>query len=283
MEEVEEIVENIKRLDEQDKFLEYVRQAGAQIGLKLLLGLVILFIGMKLTKWVVNLICKGHGYQKLERSVQSFIRSFVKVVLYALVISSACMCWGVPSTSFLTIFTSAGVAIGLALQGALSNFAGGLMILFFRPFSVGDYIENGDVAGTVSDITIIYTILTTMDNKRITVPNGSLTNSNVINYTANPIRRIDMTISADYSNDIEQVKSILLKTAYAHEKVLKDPSPMARLQTHSSSSLDYAFRVWVKQEDYWTVYFDLMENVKQAFDANGISIPFQQIDVAIKK
>lgn len=265
------------------KFINFITELATQYGLKILLGLVVLIVGLKLSKWVIKLIVKGHGFQKLDKSVQGFIRSFVKVILYALVISSACMCWGVPSTSFLTIFTSAGVAIGLALQGALSNFAGGLMILFFKPFAIGDYIESGSVTGTVTDITIIYTILTTPDNKRITVPNGSLTNSNVINYSACDTRRIDLTISTDYNNDIETVKSVLLKTAYAHEKVLKDPSPMARLQTHSSNSLDYAFRVWVKKEDYWTVYFDLMENVKRAFDENGISIPYQQLDVTIKK
>lgn len=266
-----------------DAFKAFVGEMSATIGLKLLLGIVILIVGLKLSKWVVKLVSKGRGFKKLDKSVQGFIKSFVKVILYALVISSACMCWGVPSTSFMTIFTSAGVAIGLALQGALSNFAGGLMILFFKPFAIGDYIESGAVAGTVEDISIIYTILLTPDNKKITVPNGTLTNSNVINYSACENRRVDLTISAGYENDVEQVKSILLKTAYAHEKVLKDPSPMARLQTHSSSSLDYAFRVWVKKEDYWTVYFDLMENVKQAFDENGITIPYQQIDVAIKK
>jgi small conductance mechanosensitive channel len=175
------------------------------------------------------------------------------------------------------------VAVGLALQGALSNFAGGLMILIFKPFKVGDFIENGAVMGTVKDITIIYTILHTVDNKVVTIPNGTLTNSNVINYSALPSRRVDIKFSAGYHDDIEKVKSVLMGVAEAHEKVLKDPAPFVRLTAQGSSSLDYTFRVWCAGPDYWDVYFDMMERVKMAFDENGISIPFQQVDVHMDK
>lgn len=263
-----------------EKFLEYITQIGADIGLKILLGLVILIVGLRLSKWLVKLIGKGRAFTKIDPSAQSFIKSFMKVILYALVIASACITWGVPSTSFMTIFASAGVAIGLALQGALSNFAGGLMILFFRPFVVGDYIENGATAGTVSDITIIYTILTTVDNKVITVPNGTLTNSNVVNYSRMKTRRVDIAVSADYSNDIEQVKKVLLDVAAAHEKVLKDPEPFVRLAAQNNSSLDYTFRVWCDGADYWDVFFDMQENIKKAFDANGIVIPYPQVQIS---
>ena len=259
--------------------MEYLKQLGTDIGLKILFGLAVLIIGTKIAKWVVKLVSKGKAFGKLDQSVQSFLLSFIKIILYALVIASAAIIWGIPTTSFLTIFTSAGVAVGLALQGALSNFAGGLMILIFKPFKVGDFIENGTVMGTVKEITIIYTILYTVDNKVVTIPNGTLTNSNVINYSTLPQRRVDILFSAGYGDDIEKVKRVLMSVAEAHEKVLKDPAPFVRLTAQAASSLNYTFRVWCNGVDYWDVYFDMMERVKKAFDENGICIPFQQIDV----
>ncbi len=260
-------------------FVDYIAQLGTDVGLKIVFGLIVLFVGLKVAKVVVNLVAKGKGFQKLEVSVQSFLKSFIKIMLYALVIASTAMIWGIPATSFLTIFASAGIAVGMALQGALSNLAGGIMILIFKPFRVGDYIENSGLAGTVKDITIIYTILVTVDNKIITIPNGNLTNSNVINYSAMPERRVDLTFSASYSDDIEKVEKVLLEVAAASDKVLKDPAPFVRLVAQSASSLDYTFRVWCKGSDYWDVYFDMMEEARKAFAKNGLSIPFQQIDV----
>ena len=264
-----------------EDFVKFITELGTTVGLQILLGLLILIVGLKLSKWLVKFIAGRKAMQKIDPSVQSFIRSFVKVILYALVIASACITWGIPSTSFMTIFASAGVAIGLALQGALSNFAGGLMILFFKPFKVGDYIESGAVAGVVSDITIIYTIVTTVDNKTVTVPNGSLTSSSITNYSTKDTRRVDLTVSADYSDDVDKVKNVLLQVANSHEKVLKDPAPFVRLKEHASSSLDYTFRVWCKNADYWDVYFDMTEGIKKAFDANGITIPYKHVDVTM--
>lgn len=266
-----------------EAFLNYITEIGTQVGLKIVLGLVLLILGLKLSKVLIKAIGNRGAFQRLESSVQSFIKSLLKIVLYALVISSVAILWGVPTTSFVTVFTSAGVAVGLALQGALSNFAGGLMILFFKPFSVGDYIDCGSAAGTVAEITVIYTILNTPDNKKITVPNGSLMNSSITNYSDEPVRRVDIDVSASYNNDIEQVKTVLLGLAEKHEKVLKDPAPMARLNKHAGSSLDYVFRVWAKAEDYWDVYFDLTEQVKVAFDESGIEIPYPQLDVHMDK
>lgn len=266
-----------------ENFLEYLKQLGTDVGLKIIFGLLVLFIGLKVARWVVKLVSKGRAFGRLEPSVQGFLLSFLKIVLYALVIASAAIIWGIPTTSFLTIFTSAGVAVGLALQGALSNFAGGLMILIFKPFKIGDFIENGSAMGTVKDITIIYTILHTVDNRVITIPNGTLTNSNVINYSTNAIRRVDIKFSTSYGDDIEKVKSVLMGVAESHEKILKDPAPFIRLVAQAASSLDYTFRVWCNGPDYWDVYFDMMERVKKAFDENGISIPFQQLDVHMDK
>lgn len=263
-----------------ENFLEFISQLGTQIGLKLLLGLLILIVGLKLSKYVVKLVSKGKAFQKLDVSVQRFIASFTKVLLYAMVISTTFICWGVPSTSFMTLFASFGVAIGLALQGALGNFAGGLMILFFKPFKVGDYIESTDVSGVVTDITIIYTILTTPDNKVITVPNGTLTNSRVTNYSMKSTRRVDLVISADYDSDIDFVKEVLTKVAVSNDRVLQDPAPVIRLLKQNDSSLDFAFRVWVNSKDYWDVYFDMNENIKKAFDQNNITIPFPQVQIS---
>lgn len=265
-----------------EKFIDYVVQLGTDVGLKIIFGLIVLFVGLKIVKVIVKMVAKGKAFQKLDSTVQSFIKSLIKILLYAAVIASACMIWGIPATSFLTIFASAGLAIGMALQGALSNLAGGIMILIFKPFRVGDYIENGGLAGTVKDITIIYTILLTVDNKVITIPNGNLTNSNVINYSSEPLRRVDITLSAAYTDDMDKVEKVLMDVAGNNEKVLKNPAPFARLVTQNSSSLDYTFRVWCKSADYWDVYFDMMEQARAAFDKNGITIPFQQVDVHTK-
>lgn len=266
-----------------DDFLKFLTQLGTEVGLKLLYGLIVLFVGLKLSKYVVKLVVKGKGFNKLEPSVQSFLKSLIKILLYAAVIASACLIWGIPATSFVTIFASAGLAIGMALQGTLSNFAGGLMILIFKPFKVGDYIESNGAAGTVKDITIIYTIITTIDNKIITIPNSSLSNSNVINYSALPNRRVDITISAAYTDDIELVKKTLLEVAEANDKILKDPAPFARVVQQNTSSLDYTFRCWCKSEDYWDVFFDMNEASKKAFTKKGLSVPYPQMDVHLDK
>ena len=177
---------------------------------------------------------------------------------------------------------SCGVAIGLALQGSLSNFAGGLMILFFKPFKVGDFIEASGESGVVTEITVVYTVLTTPDNKRVTIPNGSLTNSVIENYSAEPLRRVDLTFSTDYGCDIDMVKTVIGKLVEEHPLALAEPEPFVRLSAHGDSALTYAVRVWCKSEDYWTVHFDLTESVKKAFDQHDISIPYPQMDVHIK-
>ena len=264
-----------------EDFIKFITEKGTDVGLHLLFGLLILIVGLKLAKWIVKLVSGSRFMKKADPGVQSFIRGFLKVALYVLVFITACSEWGIPSTSFMTILASAGVAIGLALQGALSNFAGGLMILIFKPFKVGDYIESGSVAGVVSEITIIYTIVITVDNKTITVPNGSLTNSSITNYSTKPTRRVDLTISAGYDDDIEKVKSVLLQVANSHEKVLQDPAPFVRLKAHSSSSLDYTVRVWVNGADYWEVFFDLQEDIKKAYDRENITIPYKHVDITM--
>ena len=188
---------------------------------------------------------------------------------------------GVPMASVVAAIASAGVAIGLALQGALSNLAGGIMILLFRPFRLDDYIEAGDYAGTVTDVGIFYTVLRTPDNKVVTIPNGTIMSESVVNYSVMDTRRVEIVVSVAYGSDIEQVKQILLGVATAHELVLTDPAPFARLAEHGDSSLDFKLRVWVKSADYWTVHFDLLETVEGRLAEAGIEIPYNQLDVHI--
>ena len=191
------------------------------------------------------------------------------------------MILGIPTTSFITALASCGVAIGLALQGALGNLAGGIMILIFKPFKIGDYITTASNSGTVSNITIMYTVLKTPDNKVITIPNGTLTNSVIENYSSSDKRRVDLVFTTAYDCDIDKVREILLAAANGHAKVLHEPEPFARLTKHGDSSLEYTMRVWCNADDYWDVNFDLIETVKRDFDANGISIPYPQMDVHI--
>ena len=264
-------------------FLKMIVELAASLGIKLLAAIFIFVIGLRLTSWVTKRLRTSPKLDKLDVSLRSFLTSFVKIVLYILLIITVAMILGVPATSFITILASCGVAIGLALQGSLSNFAGGLMILFFKPFKVGDYIEAQGEAGTVVSISVVYTELLTPDNKRITIPNGTLTNSTIRNYSAEELRRVDLTFNVAYNSNDETVRKILRAAVDNHPLSLQDPEPVVRLSQHGDSALVYSVRVWVKNADYWTVYFDILSQVKADFDANGITIPFPQMDVHIKQ
>ena len=261
----------------------YLLELTASLGGKLIAAIVVLFVGVKIIKWCKKILKESSKLDKIEGSLRSFMVSFSTIALYAVLIVTIAMILGVPVTSFITILASCGVAVGLALQGALSNFAGGIMILLFKPFRVGDFIEAAGECGTVSEVSVVYTVLLTPDNKRITVPNGTLTNSVIKNYSAENIRRVDFTFTASYDNDVEKVKSVIAKVVSSHPLALKDPAPFVRLSKHADSALEYTARAWCKGADYWTVNFDVIEGVKKAFDENGISIPYQQIDIHVNK
>ncbi len=263
--------------------LNYLLQVATSWGIKLLEAIVVLVVGLKLIGWLKKFIKKSPKLDKLDPGVRTFLSSFASIGLYVVLIIVLAGIIGIPATSFITILASCGVAIGLALQGSLSNFAGGLMILLFKPFKVGDYIEACGESGTVTEITVVYTVLLTVDNKRITLPNGTLTNSTIENYSAEELRRVDLTFNTAYDCDMEKVKDVLTKQAEAHSLVLQDPAPMVRLSAHGDSALTYTVRVWCKNEDYWTVHFDLTESIKAAFDANDIAIPYPQMDVHVKQ
>ncbi len=263
--------------------LDFLERLLFSLGGKILGALVVLAVGFKLIKVLKNKLKKSERIIKLEDGVESFLFSFISIILYTALFATVALILGVPATSFITVMASCGVAIGLAMQGSLSNFAGGIMILLFKPFKVGDYITTPDASGTVDAITVVYTILRTPDNKVITVPNGTLTNSVVENYSTMEKRRVDLQFNVAYSSDVEQVKALLLEIAEKHPLVLKDPEPVSRLSEHGQSSLVFVLRAWSKTEDYWDVKYDLLEAVKAVFDKKGIEIPFPQLDVHLNK
>ena len=266
-----------------EKLTDFLFDFATTWGMKLLGAIIVFVIGVKIISAVTKWIRTAPKLNKLDDSLRSFLGSFCNILLYVILIITVAMILGVPATSFITILASCGVAIGLALQGSLSNFAGGLMILFFKPFQVGDYIEASGEKGTVVEISVVYTIILSDDNKRITIPNGTLTNSVIENYTAEETRRVDLVFTASYDCDIEKVKNVITEVVKAHPLGLKAPAPFIRLAEHSDSALTYKARVWCKTDDYWTVYYDITEAVKVAFDKNNIEIPYPQLDVNLNK
>ena len=263
------------------KFLDNLLEQTAPFCIKLVFALIVLIGGLVLTRLLVKLLKKSHGINRLEKSALGFIISFTKISLNVLVIISAAMILGFPAASVVTVLASAGMAIGLAMQGALSNLAGGIILVIFKPFKVGDYIKTNGNEGTVTDISVFYTTLTMLDNRCVTLPNGTLTNSVIENRTANDMRRIDLTFSVAYSSDIDKVRAVLLDAAKNDEKVLAEPEPIAVLEQQNKSSVDFTLRAWCKTDDYLDTYYRLNEQVKLDFDENKIEIPFEQLDVHI--
>ncbi len=260
-----------------NKLIEFV----SSWGIKLLAAIFVLILGARLIKMFNKWLKKSPKLEKLDTSLRSFLASFSNILLYFVLIIIVASILGIPATSFITILASCGVAIGLALQGSLSNFAGGLMLLMFKPFKAGDFIEVSGESGTVAEISVVYTVILTGDNKRITIPNGTLTNSVIKNYSAEKIRRVDLNFSTAYNCDIEKTKQVISSVISAHSLILSDPEPLVRLSAHEDSALTYIVRVWCKTDDYWTVNFDLTEQIKEAFDKNNIEIPYPQMDIHI--
>ena len=275
-------LEDIPTVNELEKWLKNVGEQAFYFLIRLAAAGLLLFIGSKLIKFLMNRFKRSKLYQKMDPGLASFMASGSRIVLYIILILMCFGVLGIETASFLALFTSGGVAIGLAFQGAVTNLAGGVMILLFHPFRVGDYIETTEIAGTVNAISVLYTVVLTPDNKRVTVPNGSLTNAAITNYSAEGQRRVELTFSVSYDCDIDKVKQILLSVAESDPKSLKDPAPLARLKAQSASSLDFVLRVWCAPENYWDLYFDLNENVKKALDEAGMEIPFPQMDVHMR-
>ncbi|MDD3731700.1 MAG: mechanosensitive ion channel [candidate division Zixibacteria bacterium] len=252
---------------------------GASYGLKILGALAILIIGRFAVSLLTRIIRRLLERSKTEATLIKFITSLTRIALMTFVIIAALGTLGVQTASFVAIIGAAGLAIGFALQGSLTNFASGVMIVIFRPFKVGDYIEAGGVSGSVATVHIFNTILNTPDNKKVIIPNSKITGDNIVNYSANEIRRVDLVFGIGYSDDIKKAKTIMERILTDDQRVLKDPAPTVTVQELADSSVNFAVRPWVKTVDYWKVYFDITEKVKLAFDEQGVSIPFPQRDV----
>ena len=266
-----------------ERLWQTVKTVGATSIFKILLAVAILIVVSKSIKLLLRLLNKSRGYTGLDESVRSFLNSFIRVVLYAVLYITAATALGVPETSLVTALASCGLAVGLALQGSLSNFAGGIMILIFKPFKIGDYIVSGEFEGTVREINVLYTVIITIDNCKVTIPNGSISNAPVTDVTGLPTRRMDIPVGIAYAADIDKALSALLGVAADENNVLKSPIPEAMVDSLGDSSVNLILRVWVATENYWDVRYRLTKRVKETFDRNGIEIPFPQMDVHVEK
>lgn len=245
--------------------------------LLLLLCLVIKTILLKLLDRALDRM------SHVEKSLHTFIRSMANILLWFVTLMIVADSLGINASSLLALVGVFGLAISLSVKDSLSNLAGGLSILGTRPFKVGDYVEFEQISGTVQEIGMVYTTLTTVDNRRILIPNSVVVDAEITNYSTEPLRRVDLKVAASYDAPVEKVKEIIQQVLLSHELVLADPPPFARLLNYGDSALEYVVRVWCANEDYWTVYHDLLEQIKTAFDREGISIPYPQLEVKIQK
>ncbi|MBQ8195399.1 MAG: mechanosensitive ion channel [Oscillospiraceae bacterium] len=248
-----------------------------------ILAIVVLVLGALLCKLSVKLISRGMERAKTDITVAKFVKQCVKIILYVLLFIVVLSILGIPTTSVITVIGTAGVAIGLALQDSLSNVAGGFILMLTKPFKIGDYIIVNGVEGTVSQIAILHTRLDSASNQGIIIPNSQAATATVINNSANDTRRVDLTFSIAYEDDYEHARQVILDVLAANEKVLADPEPTVRMLEHGASAIVIATRPWCRTEDYWEVYFTTIEQVRQAFIENDISIPFDQLDVRVVK
>ena len=247
------------------------------------LAVVFLLVGLFLINKLIDYVANKMEDREIDGSLQSFLIPLIKIGLLIILVISIASMIGVEMTSFIAILAAMSFAVGMAFQGSLANFAGGVLIIILKPFRIGDYIETGSYAGTVKEIQIFYTVLHTPDNRKIIIPNAQVSNNSAVNYSANDIRRIDMKFGVSYNDDIYKVKDILQRIADEHPLVIKEPEPMIVLGEHGDSAIVFYFRVWCNTADYWNIYFDLMEKVKLAFDRANINIPYPQMDVHLDK
>ena len=254
-------------------------------GVKIVIALFLFVIAFRLITLLTRRFEKKllSGKHKVDKTLTSTLMYVLRIVLKVLVVVCLIGYLGIDTSGLTALIASLGVCFGLAVNGAVSNIAGGVLILITRPFRVDDFIEASGHSGTVEDIHITHTRIRTGDNKIIYIPNGTLSADTITNYSIKDTRRVDLTFSIAYSNDFEKAKTIVTDICLAHERILKDPAPFVRVSEHSASSINLVARVWTKNEDYWQVHFDLLESVKTEFDKNGIEIPFDQLDVHVKK
>ncbi len=247
-------------------------------GLRFIFAVILFFVGWFLIKFIVKMADKGLE-RRFEPTLTRFTVASLKVVLIILLVITAASTVGIEMTSFIAILGAAGFAVGFALQGSLANFAGGVLLLIFHPFRVGDFIDTGNHMGKVIEIQLLYTIMNTRDNKRVYIPNGSLANNSITNFSSNEERRVDLVFGIGYDDDFEEAKDIIKDIIAGNDKILLDPEPVVRVGEHADSSVNIFTRVWVKSKDVINVNFDLHEDVKRRFDEAGIGIPYPQMDI----
>lgn len=262
-----------------DQLIDQVTAMGLQAGKSLLLAVVVAVVGRYAIKFINKFVAGMLERRNVEPTVQSFLKSFVNILLVTLLIITVVGTLGVNTTSLAALLASAGLAVGMALSGNLQNLAGGLILLFFKPFKVGDFIEAQGVSGIVKAIQTFHTVLTTTDNKEMFIPNGPLSSGNVTNYTKNALRRVDFTVSVEYGTDVQKVKEVTLELLKADERIMQEPAPFIALKELASSSVDFTVRVWTKATDYWDVFFETNERIYAEFNKQGIKFPFPQLQI----
>jgi small conductance mechanosensitive channel len=260
-----------------------LQEFGTLYGLKIVAAVLILIVGRLIASGVRKMLRNILQRNKVDETLVGFVTGLGYVVLMAFVIIAAINKLGIQTTSFIAILGAAGLAIALALQGSLANFAAGVLMLIFKPFKVGDFIEGGGVSGVVEEIGIFTTELKSPDNKKIIVPNAKMTGDNIINYTAKDCRRVDIVAGVSYGDDLDKVRNVLENILSSDDRILKDPAPTIGVLELANSSVNFVVRPWVKTADYWDVFFATQESIKKRFDAEGISIPFPQQDVHLYK
>ncbi len=252
---------------------------GLEAGKSILLAVVVAVVGHYIVKFINNLVARMLERRNVEPTVNSFLKSFVNILLVTLLIITVVSTLGVNTTSLAALLASAGLAVGMALSGNMQNLAGGLILLFFKPYKVGDFIEAQGVSGIVKAIQIFHTVLTTPDNKELFIPNGPLSSGNITNYTKNELRRVDFTISVEYGTEVEKVKEVTLNLLQQDERIQQEPAPFIALKELGNSSVDFTLRVWAKATDYWNVFFETNEHIYAEFNKQGIKFPFPQLQI----
>lgn len=266
-----------------NEIFEHLTNAVMEFGPKLIGAVVVWIIGSIIIKSLIKVFSNILDKQNTDASLKPFLKSIISIILKVLLVISVLSMLGVEMTSFIAILAAAGLAIGMALSGTLQNFAGGVMILLFKPFKVGDFIDAQGHKGVVKEIQIFNTILTDLDNKTIIIPNGGLSTNSMVNYSTEPTRRVDISVGIAYGENVEKSRKTLEELSKTDKRVLTNPAPFIGVTELADSSVNLTFRVWVKSADYWGVFFDMNEKVHDVFNKEGVNIPFPQMDVHLHK
>lgn len=265
-----------------ENILENVLEWAKTSGIKIVFGLLILWLGFKIIERLLKGLNKFFDKRNIDVTLVSFLDGFIRISLKLFLILIVMNYVGLSTSGVIALIGSAGLAVGLALQGSLANFAGGVIILLIRPFNVGDFIEGAGETGKIEKIGIFYTHMLSVDNKQTLIPNGTLVNGIITNYTSQDMRRVDLTFSVAYEEDVRRVKTILYSIVDNEELILRDPEPFVGVSEHADSSVNFIVKAWTKTDDYWPVYYGLLEKVKIRFDEENISIPYPQMDIYLK-